>query len=64
MPKVSNRSTASKARRSKSSSRIYRVRNWAAYDQALKQRGRVTLWFSMEAVQAWGYQGRRRLKRR
>jgi hypothetical protein len=57
MPKVSNRSTASKARRSKSSSSIYRVRNWAAYDQALKQRGSVTLWFSPEAVQAWGYQG-------
>jgi len=57
MPKVSNRSTASKARRSKSSSSIYRVRNWASYDQALKQRGSVTLWFSPEAVQAWGYQG-------
>ena len=73
MPKVSNRSTASKARRSKSSSSIYRVRNWAAYDQALKQRGSVTLWFSTEAVQgglSGGSAGRnvcirmRRLQRR
>ena len=57
MPKTSNRSTARKARRTKRSSSIYRVRNWAAYDQALKQRGNVTLWFSADAVQAWRYQG-------
>ena len=38
MPKVSNWSTARKARRSKRSSSVYRVRNWAAYDQALKVR--------------------------
>jgi hypothetical protein len=57
VPKVSNRSTASKARRSKPLPSIYRVRNWAAYDQALKQRGSVTIWFSSEALQAWGYQG-------
>ena len=54
---MSNRSTLSKARRGKPSSRIYRVRNWAAYDQPLKQRGSVTLWFSTEAVQAWSDQG-------
>jgi hypothetical protein len=36
---------------------VYRVKNWASYDHALKQRGSVTLWFSTEAVQAWGYQG-------
>jgi IS5 family transposase len=57
MPRVSNRSTAIKARRDKGSSSFYRVRNWAAYDQALKQRGSVTLWFSPEAVPAWGDQG-------
>ena len=33
------------------------MRNWAVYDQALKQRGNVTLWFSTDAVQAWRYQG-------
>jgi len=57
MPKVSNWSTARKARRSKRSSSVYRVRNWAAYDQALKQRGDVTVWFSTDAVEAWTYQG-------
>ena len=57
MPKVSHRSTARKARRGKQSSSVYRVRNWAAYAQALKQRGQVTVWFSPEAVQAWAYQG-------
>jgi hypothetical protein len=57
MPKVSNRSTVRKARRSKRSSSIYRVRNWSAYDAALKQRGHVTMWFSPAAVQAWEYQG-------
>ena len=57
MPKIPKRSTARKARRSKRSLSVYRVKNWAAYDHALKQRGSVTLWFSTEAVQAWGYQG-------
>ena len=33
------------------------MRNWAAYDQALKQRGRVTVWFSTVAMEAWMYQG-------
>lgn len=57
MPKVSNQSTARKARRGKGASSIYRVRNWAAYDQALKQRGNVTVWFSTDAVAAWQHQG-------
>ena len=57
MPKVSNRSTRDKARRSKPSSSVYRVGNGSAYDQALKQRGSVTVWFSPDAVQAWAYQG-------
>ncbi len=56
-PNLSNRSTAGKARRGKQASSMYRVHNWAAYDQALKQRGQVTLWFSTDAVQAWRYQG-------
>ena len=57
MPKVSNHRSARKGRRAKQSSCIYRVRNWSAYDQALKQRGSVTLWFAPEAVAAWNYQG-------
>lgn len=29
-----------------------RVTNWAGYDQALVQRGDITLWISPEAIQA------------
>ena len=36
---------------------VYRVRNWAAYDAGLKQRGSLTLWLSPQAIKAWYYQG-------
>ena len=31
----------------------YRVSNWAEYDQALVQRGDITLWISEDAVASW-----------
>ena len=31
----------------------YRVRNWAAYDRALRNRGDLTLWFSPSALRCW-----------
>jgi hypothetical protein len=31
----------------------YRVTNWAEYDNALIQRGNITLWITPEAIQAW-----------
>ena len=31
----------------------YRVRNWAAYEAALRQRGDITVWFDEDAVGAW-----------
>ena len=31
----------------------YRLRNWAEYNQSLKQRGSLTVWFSPEVVAAW-----------
>jgi hypothetical protein len=31
----------------------YRVRNWSAYNRALINRGRLTLWFDEDAVSAW-----------
>lgn len=31
----------------------YRVKNWAAYDKALRDRGDITLWLSQEAIDAW-----------
>ena len=31
----------------------YRVNNWRAYDQALRDRGDITLWISHDAIAAW-----------
>ena len=31
----------------------YRVKNWHAYDQALRDRGDITLWISQDAIDAW-----------
>jgi Transposase DDE domain len=44
---------ANKARRYKFPKAQYRVKNWREYDQALQQRGSLTVWFTPEAVAAW-----------
>ena len=31
----------------------YRVKNWAAYDISLRDRGDITVWFDDEAICAW-----------
>jgi hypothetical protein len=31
----------------------YRVTNWRAYDQSLRDRGDITLWISQDALEAW-----------
>jgi hypothetical protein len=31
----------------------YRVKNWAEYDKALRNRGDLTLWISQDAIDAW-----------
>jgi Transposase DDE domain len=31
----------------------YRVKNWRAYDQALRDRGDITVWISQDAIDAW-----------
>jgi hypothetical protein len=31
----------------------YRVRNWAKYNDSLKQRGSITLWIDEDVIQAW-----------
>ncbi len=31
----------------------YHVRNWPAYETALRKRGELTLWFSEDAIDAW-----------
>src|SRR5215210_7546012 len=32
----------------------HKVTNWPAYDASLRQRGSLTVWFTDEAIQAWG----------
>jgi len=35
-----------------------RVKNWAAYDASLRQRGSLTVWFSEDAIAGWRAEGR------
>lgn len=35
----------------------YKLSNWSAYNQALRQRGSLSVWFSEEAAEAWLYDG-------
>ena len=51
MEKVSSR------RRSSKKKAVYPVKNWTAYDQALVQRGSLTVWLSEEAIDGWSYTG-------
>lgn len=36
---------------------LYRVKNWSEYDQALVQRGSITVWLSKGYKRKWGYAG-------
>src|SRR3712207_8288968 len=36
----------------------HRVTNWAAYEAGLRARGSLTVWFTAEAVEAWGAEPR------
>jgi hypothetical protein len=42
-----------KARRQKFPKARYRVKNWGEYDQALQNRGSLTVWVTPEAIAAW-----------
>ena len=44
---------ANAARRHHIPKQQYRVTNWAEYDEALRQRGSLTVWFTEEAIAAW-----------
>jgi len=37
--------------------RLYRVRNWSEYEQALVRRGSITFWLSEDIEQTWLYDG-------
>ena len=49
MPKRKNTQSHPKA--------LYRVRNWKEYDQALVQRGSITIWLSADLEKSWQYAG-------
>ena len=36
----------------------HKVTNWPAYDASFRQRGSLTVWFTAEAIQAWGAEPR------
>ena len=36
---------------------VYRVKNWAVYNELLVQRGSLTVWLSQEAIDGWRYAG-------
>jgi hypothetical protein len=44
---------ANAARRHRIPKQRHRVKNWAEYDAALRQRGSLTVWFTEEAIAAW-----------
>ena len=35
----------------------YKVKNWASYNEGLKQRGSLTLWIDSDIVDKWKYSG-------
>ena len=41
------------ARRHKFEKKRYRITNWPAYNESLRQRGDVTIWLSGEIEAAW-----------
>jgi Transposase DDE domain len=36
---------------------VYRIRNWREYNQALVQRGSLTVWVDQEAIDSWSHSG-------
>ena len=57
MKKVSSGRPSYKSRCVSQKKTLYRVKNWATYDQALVQRGGLTVWLSEEAMDGWRYAG-------
>ena len=38
----------------------YKISNWSAYKESLKQRGSITIWFSEDAISSWEYNEKRK----
>jgi len=37
--------------------KVYHLRNWSEYDQALVNRGSITIWIGEDAIEQWQYKG-------
>jgi len=49
MPYKHNQDRRHKFKKSK-----YKVTNWADYNESLRRRGDITVWFSDDAITGWG----------
>ncbi len=36
---------------------VYKLKNWSCYNKSLKNRGKITFWFSEEVKTGWYYEG-------
>ncbi|HIG55338.1 MAG TPA: hypothetical protein EYG11_23625 [Candidatus Latescibacteria bacterium] len=57
MKKVSSRQASGKSPGTAQKRIVYRVTNWATYEQGLIQRGRLDVWVSEAVLDAWRYSG-------
>ena len=55
--KIPPRRSSGKKKASSPKEMVYRVSNWSTYNQALIDRGSLTVWLSEEALSGWHYQG-------
>ena len=54
---TSSRSSNKKKTSTGKKKTVYRVKNWNAYNRALKQRGSLRVWIREEALREWRYSG-------
>ena len=56
-PRKSKQNQKRQSKKCQPKTSIYRVGNWSEYNEALKQRGNLTVWFSEAVIGKWYYDG-------
>ena len=56
-PRKSKQNQKRQSKKCQPKTSIYRIGNWSEYNQALKQRGSLTVWFSEAVIEGWYYEG-------
>ena len=56
-PRKSKQNQKRQSKKCQPKTSIYRVGNWSEYNEALKQRGNLTVWFSEAVIEKWYYDG-------